>query len=888
MVEFSSNIVPLFFPFVLLSVLFLLHLVLANVLRKSIVQTFFISYLATSILFVGSWLLFVENGTPFYSMHFTLFVANYLIFFCFSYVYINVLNIGSSSIRIFVLDLIQKSGGKLSTNDLLELYNSRILLFSRLERLIKSKQLVDADQIIRLGSRKLQILPALFLLFWRRIMLGPRIEIGSMARSAFVSLSFISYLLVITSIPSLLEAGAYTLAIFIVLRFGLQRIRPETRESAKTVIALGFYSLLLALIITFIRTGMGYLELPPYLEGNLKVIPRWSFGTLYAAPYDKSEIRLVVLTLVTSFISSSLLLFQTWAGLRHVGFFKKGLHPATPSLLLAFALVATILPPFSMEPSHWTTWIAPAIGILEGKWPFLHTQLMYGFLSPASIGGLIRIFGLSPMLLVGWVTGVTLVSSFLLFTLVRKITRSPWLGFFVTVVLLAFYDDLARSIQTPNHGTHRWVIQYLFAQLLLFHSLFSIVPRPYFVGSFFALACLWEPGSGVFLAFSFLLVHIFRAWKLGSWHHLKPVLASTLVGLGLLLMVFSYGDMPFHETIENVKSGMRIHSLFLTGFGSRIQDFCHADLIFAILSGIVIALVSRHLFRRHVHLSGQLLFLIFSLVSAIPLISYSLVSSTPELRFHLVWVMSPALALIVRLFYRLINSPQKYVFVAGAVLLLVPNVKDITSIAVQKFNRNVVQKYEEDRERYYRICAETPQYCNAEQKPTLFGHVRFSASQFVPNLQFGNIIELSNPFFIILSEACRVGLPIVTPVDAWIFAYASCRIPHKYSSYLMAATQEARETLFDSFAENPIVFVGKGYGVFQPQMQNDDIRLLKDRGFIESEDCNNISIMTNPKLIHDQTNICESMKHSGRNGIRASLVAYARPTLEKEGSDIKL
>jgi len=88
-----------------------------------------------------------------------------------SYIYGDILSVAVTSIRVKILDVISQSNEGINREDLLEIYNSKIVIETRLQRLIQNGQLREESGNIFIGNKNRQLLLAKFYLFFWKIVL---------------------------------------------------------------------------------------------------------------------------------------------------------------------------------------------------------------------------------------------------------------------------------------------------------------------------------------------------------------------------------------------------------------------------------------------------------------------------------------------------------------------------------------------------------------------------------------------------------------------------------------------------------------------------------------------------------------------------------------------
>jgi hypothetical protein len=160
----------IFIPILCLFLLIVFHIIL-NYLLENLAYTFLLSFLLnTFILLIITTILGISNHNTITDIIFLL-SGNFIIFLCTSYVYINILYVGNASIRFRILHLIYMSADGITKDELIKEYNAESILYTRLNRLQESKQIIKQDDRYYSGIPK-QIIMAIFFQFWRRIILG--------------------------------------------------------------------------------------------------------------------------------------------------------------------------------------------------------------------------------------------------------------------------------------------------------------------------------------------------------------------------------------------------------------------------------------------------------------------------------------------------------------------------------------------------------------------------------------------------------------------------------------------------------------------------------------------------------------------------------------------
>lgn len=100
-----------------------------------------------------------------------LLVGNVTIYGAFGYIFFNFVNVGEASIRVRLLRELKRAPGGLSTEELAARYNDRVVLRTRLERLLNNRQVIRSGDRLVLRSRTL-LLPARILWTLKLLLLG--------------------------------------------------------------------------------------------------------------------------------------------------------------------------------------------------------------------------------------------------------------------------------------------------------------------------------------------------------------------------------------------------------------------------------------------------------------------------------------------------------------------------------------------------------------------------------------------------------------------------------------------------------------------------------------------------------------------------------------------
>ncbi|MCB1192965.1 MAG: hypothetical protein KDK90_21145 [Leptospiraceae bacterium] len=163
----------MFIPLISFLFLFVSHIFLCRGFKNSsLVKSFFHAFLLSWLfLFILSFyidsILSIESSKSIFYLF-----SNIIIFFCLSYCYINFVNVGNASLRVKILYELDKSNNGLNLEELLQIYNAKMIINKRIERLLVNEQIRIENGKYFLSKKTGQLLLGKFMIFWRTIIFG--------------------------------------------------------------------------------------------------------------------------------------------------------------------------------------------------------------------------------------------------------------------------------------------------------------------------------------------------------------------------------------------------------------------------------------------------------------------------------------------------------------------------------------------------------------------------------------------------------------------------------------------------------------------------------------------------------------------------------------------
>ncbi len=643
----------------------------------------------------------------------------------------------------------------------------------------------------------------------------------------------------------------------------LFRLSPQRDKlSLKHLLGLLNWAVFLAFVTVFLRVVFGYVDLSPFAPGALASIPRWEFFFSLITPYDKREIYLILVELLVMMALLTVILAVNAQLLPQKR--RSAIDWGLPVILAVGLLCTFALPPFEHNKVHWATWIGPALGVVQGKWPLFHTQLMYGLLNMASLGVFLKLFDFSSMTLSAWVMTLNYGTVIFAYYLMQKLTRSRWISVIAILILLTNFFDLRTALVVPNHGLHRWVLPSLLSLALFFdsirapHETWKSMARGAVVG----LATLWEPGLGFMIGLAFVGIHVYVA-VVGKQKKFLIAPASALITIGLVcLLIIIFGQGGWHAALNGILHGSRVHQSFASGYAAREQDFVFADVV---LFGFIVLTLLLTVFRilnGRYRLPPAHLFLIFTCIVAVPAVAYCLITSAVEVREHYAWIIMPALTLVFSRSFRLSpRLPARFATVGCTALLVLPWLIGVANHATTGFSKTFLGAREGERRKFYQNCATATMRdnsCRPEAKPSLHKDVLAMIAPFPPD----ETIHVQGSDMTLLIEGCRHGIPILSWRDSWIFAIGHCNVPAPYASWILARTEDARQNEFDRIANSETMVLVDSIEIpenYLNALAPSDIEALKTRGFEVKEKCSNATILVKKDQPYDRS-ICSDNK----------------------------
>ena len=614
------------------------------------------------------------------------------------------------------------------------------------------------------------------------------------------------------------------------------------------------YGAFLSLAAVSLRDALGYLELPPFAGILTGQIPHelLSAGTAQSV-YDKSGIK----TLLSSFLF--ILLFgaviiqsaSVYLSIR-TGF--KGLSPVTPVVMLLLFICFTIYPPARIDFTHWASWIGPASGIGQGRWPYIHTHAQYGLMPAFIIWAWVKLFGLSQMSLIGLVTSTSFAAGLALYYLTKRITGSAMTGLVTAVVLSFFYVSRDAYIIFPNMGPVRAQLPTMLGLLLLWLSLNKT--KASFLWSFlFGFLVLWEPVLGFLFLLSFLLSHAFKTFTGERDSITKMALCACAVIAPLAAMTLF--NIPDYGPIEAVRNICRQYAAFSQGFAALPQVFPSEALLPVLFLLLALWSISGRIIKKGFRLTDTHLFLLSSVIVSAMWAMYSMGRSVTPYFFPLVWAAAPGLALFA---YRFIRAKKARKYAAGLIVLLL-----LLSGAVhEKVFGSIsgfMTRYEAERFAWHTECADGMQKglaCAPETKPGYRAAVMQASTRFLQD-DTGGVFRVSEavngrardmdvkisraegP----LIEACKAGVPVVSGLDSLIYMQHGCLPDHRFLSLSILTSKDDIGEFTSAIERHPVIAYDNRlipHGL--ERMQEGIRRRLEADGYREYARCADVSLLS--------------------------------------------
>jgi hypothetical protein len=141
--------------------------------QLGIVKSLFAGLSAGALLYLfleaRIWNQHMLNQTDFLALA----AVNWVVYFSISYCYFHFVHIPEASVRIRILRSIQEKGGKLPIDAVLRDYNAKVILQTRLGRLLESQQIELKNGRYHTRKPKMLYIAKIFLIM-RRLVLGDR------------------------------------------------------------------------------------------------------------------------------------------------------------------------------------------------------------------------------------------------------------------------------------------------------------------------------------------------------------------------------------------------------------------------------------------------------------------------------------------------------------------------------------------------------------------------------------------------------------------------------------------------------------------------------------------------------------------------------------------
>lgn len=556
------------------------------------------------------------------------------------------------------------------------------------------------------------------------------------------------------------------------------------RAVGQTQFALLVYAILFGIVVVLLRNTNGFFQDNRVITADTLGLPSYMFASdRETSVYDKGHIRASILQFVlfagiAVVVGSSLVRYA-----RNRLDLLPRLHPASAIFALLLPFAALDLPPYRLDLAHWSVFLGPALDVELGRWPYLHVQSGYGFLPPAVLRGWLALFPLSQASLVGLVAAANGLAAIIAYVLFALVTRSRWAALLWATVLSYAFLPVEIGILYPNLGALRWELMLVAAPLCLWLTLSRTGLISQVAGVAFGLAVLWDPPSMFLPAFAYGAVHLYRFLSTRQWTYLQPIAAAAAGALVPLVLIVLIAGWPADGLAGIAHRASVARTAVLAGFSSFPQTVS----LVAILAFLVAVLTAARLFRRlrkpRPTLTRDDLFLVGALISALPALVYYLGRSVDASALPLAWAIAPPAALLAARAHRFLRArryPTWPLAAALAVFLVNFNILTVlgtTTVSTPSVNvlrligdnvSGFFTKYESARYEWWLSCNErlrTGDSCELAAEPGLLPAVRAAT---------GPAILFDQPQDQILLAACRRGIPMVSLIDAWVYAYGGC------------------------------------------------------------------------------------------------------------------
>ena len=615
-----------------------------------------------------------------------------------------------------------------------------------------------------------------------------------------------------------------TVAFFLVVLFVVFDLLAKTslrngKVSFSAVVNSLLWAGVLAFFIVYLRTANGFIT---PIEPSIK-----SFNNIPAAylsegfAFDKSHIRTSLFQFIGFFFSTILLAlplfkFKTeykWSWIS---------HPTFP-LAVFFTLTGVLnVPPFNLDPAHWTHWLGPSAALSDGLWPYLDTFSYYGFLPILILSSWTSIFGISPLSLSSLLSILAFASTLFIYILIAKRSHSNYAALLGVIILIFLAYDNNQSLGTPNHSAlrfHLYVAISLWAGYKLIDAFQSGRMSTYGYSFLLGVMTTWSPSDGLFLLIatsSSLGIFAISGRPNALKNSAKGYLAYALGVISVLIIVLIFrGNLTGTKRAFDEISDF--FSIFTQGYGYHGQYFDATWVLFLISSTIVISYCIRAILLGKI-CQKRVIFCIYSSILVLPVLLQS-IGRSPVNPNGILWIALPCLLIVAaKPFERLSRSSPSTTIImsllAASVLITIGNpLAKFTSLL-----SSITVGREGGINNWSNQCLKNQlisEGCSPVDNVTLNGlYKKETAFSF----------ESDKRFMRMISE-CQAGAIIVDDMDSFVYEIGKCRPKFYYQSIFSVSSKNQVDNYLREITGHNYVFFGTST---RWQFQNKLIEQIKD------------------------------------------------------------
>jgi hypothetical protein len=575
--------------------------------------------------------------------------------------------------------------------------------------------------------------------------------------------------------------------------------QPADRHSRQ--VALIVYAAFCAFALLAARSINGLLDMTPTPDMATTRIPTFLFvNDPLVTVFDKSHLQWAIVQFTALFVIALLLLALLW---RYVA-----VHRSTmPRLEVASALFVSLcvvgslaVPPYPVDPAHWSVWIGPALDMTRGKWPYLQTLNGYGLLSHLVIVIWLALYPLNTLALASLMMLATFIATSVAYVLIARVTGSCWQGLLYSLVLLFGFVSVAQAIATPNQGPYRWELPIEVGLLCLWFSLSRGNARALGASAVFGIIVLWDPPMMGLIWLAFTGCHVYRFVVQHRRSSLQTLLVANAVTLLVLGVIVLRAGWPADGLPGITRRVTETSAVYLDGWANLPQTFDWQEVLWLIVVGLTLVAVWRRVRNGRIQLRREELFLLGSIAAAMAPFIYNLGRTGPIGIAAVTWTLVPASALLVARGYRfarITGRPAWPVLLLPGTLLLSVNLGGL----IEQDLTGLLFGYENDRYAWSGQCAQSLQagnVCDLSSLPTL--HAAISLAQ-MP------VVSGNDPSDRVLIDGCRNGEAILSPIDALIYAAGNCRVSSREMSSVNVVFFSDVERFLQSVMQSDTVLV---------------------------------------------------------------------------------